>query len=202
MATLAFHGWPPLTSLKTVCTLVQDVVVRGGKALPLYSRMVEAAAPRTVVLPASAALDPAALRPGTSTTFPGSGASSSPSTNPAVTLRDGDLWWASFLALPGSQGEAEVQAVAAAAAAAAGAGSAGAQAGAAGGQAAGSLLGLGTPAPAWLHLEADPSEPTNCLFSSGTTVSTQLAVTLLSHLLLASAYPAPQLLLGPRQEPP
>ena len=32
---------------------MQDVILRGGQALPLYSRVVEAAAPRAIVLPAA-----------------------------------------------------------------------------------------------------------------------------------------------------
>ncbi|MCA9538668.1 MAG: AMP-binding protein [Myxococcales bacterium] len=54
----------------------QDVIPRGGKKLPLYARVVEAEAPRAVVLPAGEALDAA--------------------------LRDGDLAWADFLAGAGS----------------------------------------------------------------------------------------------------
>lgn len=50
----------------------QDVIPRGGKALPLYARVCEADAPTAVVLPAGEAL--------------------------AVDLRDGDMSWAEFLA--------------------------------------------------------------------------------------------------------
>ena len=32
--------------------LLQDVILRGGKALPLYARVVEAGVPRAIVLPA------------------------------------------------------------------------------------------------------------------------------------------------------
>lgn len=50
----------------------QDVIPRGGKTLPLYARVVEAGAPRAVVLPVGEAL--------------------------AVELRQGDQSWADFLA--------------------------------------------------------------------------------------------------------
>lgn len=51
----------------------QDVILRGEKALPLYARVVEAGAPRAVVLPAGE--------------------------EPAVELRPGDLDWRQFCAL-------------------------------------------------------------------------------------------------------
>ena len=49
----------------------QDVIVRGGKSLPLYERVLEAQAPRAIVLPAGDTL--------------------------AVPLREGDLVWSEFL---------------------------------------------------------------------------------------------------------
>ncbi|CAI7841256.1 unnamed protein product, partial [Closterium sp. NIES-53] len=51
----------------------QDFIPRGGKLLPLYSRVVEAGAPPAIVLPAT------------------EGA-------PRAALREGDVWWSSFLA--------------------------------------------------------------------------------------------------------
>jgi acetyl-CoA synthetase len=56
---------------RTAAVFTQDVVTRGGKTFPLYSTVVEAGAPRAVVLPARN----------------GSG----------VTLRTGDCDWATFL---------------------------------------------------------------------------------------------------------
>ncbi|CAI5505057.1 unnamed protein product, partial [Closterium sp. Naga37s-1] len=53
--------------------VTQDFIPRGGKLLPLYSRVVEAGAPPAIVLPAT------------------EGA-------PRVALREGDVWWSSFLA--------------------------------------------------------------------------------------------------------
>ncbi|CAI7842791.1 unnamed protein product, partial [Closterium sp. NIES-54] len=50
-----------------------DFIPRGGKLLPLYSRVVEAGAPPAIVLPAT------------------EGA-------PRAALREGDVWWSSFLA--------------------------------------------------------------------------------------------------------
>jgi acetyl-CoA synthetase len=58
-----------IASAKAIFT--RDVMVRGGKKLPLYSQVIEAEAPRAIVLPASAELD--------------------------VPLRAGDLSWADFL---------------------------------------------------------------------------------------------------------
>ncbi len=55
----------------------QDVILRAGKVLPLYARVMEADAPRTVVLPAADALQ--------------------------VELRDGDRSWAEFLAAAAEQ---------------------------------------------------------------------------------------------------
>ncbi len=55
-----------------VGVFTQDVIPRGGKALPLYERVCDAGAPMTVVLPAGEAL--------------------------VADLRDGDLSWADFLA--------------------------------------------------------------------------------------------------------
>lgn len=39
--------WTPIPA-----TPLQDVILRGGKALPLYARVVEAGVPRAIVLPA------------------------------------------------------------------------------------------------------------------------------------------------------
>jgi acyl-coenzyme A synthetase/AMP-(fatty) acid ligase len=55
------------------CFSVQDVIVRGSKSIPLYSRVTEAKAPRAIVLPASS------------------------NGRLCVDLRDGDLAWDSFL---------------------------------------------------------------------------------------------------------
>ncbi|CAI5458474.1 unnamed protein product [Closterium sp. Yama58-4] len=53
--------------------VTQDFIPRGGKLLPLYTRVVDAGAPPAIVLPAT------------------EGA-------PRVALREGDVWWSSFLA--------------------------------------------------------------------------------------------------------
>ena len=50
----------------------QDVILRGAKSIPLYERVVEAKAPKSIVLPAGKTL--------------------------SVTLREGDLSWSDFLA--------------------------------------------------------------------------------------------------------
>ena len=55
----------------TVAVFTQDVMMRGGKVLPLYTNAVEAGAPTTIVIPAQDKL--------------------------AVTLRDGDIVWSQFL---------------------------------------------------------------------------------------------------------
>lgn len=48
------HSQLPLTGPAVLLPLPlqQDVILRGGKALPLYARVVEAGVPRAVVLPA------------------------------------------------------------------------------------------------------------------------------------------------------
>jgi acetyl-CoA synthetase len=56
---------------KAKAIFTRDVMVRGGKTLPLYSLVVEADAPRAIVLPAAGELD--------------------------ASLREGDLDWADFL---------------------------------------------------------------------------------------------------------
>jgi acyl-coenzyme A synthetase/AMP-(fatty) acid ligase len=63
---------------KAKAIITQDVVLRGGKVLPLYSRVVEAGAPKAVVLPA------------------GGGGSGD---NIRGELRSGDLSWDKFLSL-------------------------------------------------------------------------------------------------------
>lgn len=65
-----------ITRAKTIFT--QDVVMRGAKALPLFDRVVEAGAPKAVVLPA---------------------AGGEADMHPGVSLREGDLPWAAFLQL-------------------------------------------------------------------------------------------------------
>lgn len=60
----------------------QDVILRGGQQLPLYARVVEAQAPRAIVLPAEGRL--------------------------RLPLRPGDLSWQQFLS--GAPQPAEVQA--------------------------------------------------------------------------------------------
>ncbi|GJP65075.1 hypothetical protein CLOP_g21984 [Closterium sp. NIES-67] len=60
--------------------VTQDFIPRGGKLLPLYSRVVEAGAPPAIVLQANERV-------------------------PRVTLREGDVWWSSFLAQGKREGE-------------------------------------------------------------------------------------------------
>jgi acetyl-CoA synthetase len=62
-----------IAEAKAVFTM--DVIVRGGKTHPLYEKVVEAAAPRTIVLPAGETL--------------------------AVDVRDGDVAWSEFLPVAG-----------------------------------------------------------------------------------------------------
>lgn len=67
----------------------QDVVLRGSKALPLYSRVVEAGAPKAIVLPAG----------GFSSEHNHVTHHSSNSDRVRVELRKGDLSWDAFLSL-------------------------------------------------------------------------------------------------------
>jgi acetyl-CoA synthetase len=60
-----------LNLAKTVAIFSQDVIVRGGKSLPLYTNLIEANAPTVIVLPAKNDLN--------------------------VSLRDGDFTWHNFL---------------------------------------------------------------------------------------------------------
>lgn len=57
---------------KAAAIFTQDVAMRGGKAIPLYTHVAEAGAPRAIVVPAAGG-------------------------HPAVALREGDLGWAEFL---------------------------------------------------------------------------------------------------------
>ncbi|KAI8464379.1 MAG: hypothetical protein J3K34DRAFT_388561 [Monoraphidium minutum] len=63
---------------KAQAIFTQDVVLRGGKALPLYARVADAAGPPAIVLPADG-----------------------PAAAPRLQLRPGDASWAEFLAGPG-----------------------------------------------------------------------------------------------------
>lgn len=62
---------------RAAAVFTQDVVLRGGRALPLYARVTEAGAPAAVVLPADGGAE---LR---------------------LALRDGDEAWGQFLTGPG-----------------------------------------------------------------------------------------------------
>lgn len=62
------------TSSHVSCFYPQDVIIRGSKSIPLYSRVTEAKAPRAIVLPASS------------------------NGRLCLDLREGDLAWGSFLA--------------------------------------------------------------------------------------------------------
>ncbi|KAL3691862.1 hypothetical protein R1sor_005513 [Riccia sorocarpa] len=63
--------------------ITQDHIIRGGKRLPLYSRVVEAKAPRAIVIPAD-------------------------DTRLALELRNGDISWDSFLQAANAVGRPEI----------------------------------------------------------------------------------------------
>mmetsp|Transcript_14712 Transcript_14712/g.36670 ORF Transcript_14712/g.36670 Transcript_14712/m.36670 type:complete len:810 (-) Transcript_14712:172-2601(-) len=152
--------------------VTQDVILRGGKALPLFERVVEAHAPRAVILPATLSapnwcsadhVASGGAQGVTGRAGDGAGAGrgkqqllahASVAQAAADKMRPGDLAWEDFISRPGhTAGRDALMAACAAGAAPWGPGAT-------------SQL---PEAASCLALSAAPSDPTNILFSSGTT---------------------------------
>lgn len=169
-------------------------MLRGGKALPLFERVADAAAPFAVLLPATLSAPTWAGAPtspanvdhnssdasSTNAEAAAAVAGSSGSLHPSVAgrLRPGDLHWDVFMELAPAGGGAGFAALSAARAAGVAPYGTGGACG--GGAAAAARLMEEGGHGSCLHLAAAPDEPTNILFSSGTTVSEQSAVGLVS----------------------